>query len=433
VDVNVVVPVFAPRALRNLIKADESLSLAPITDMRVFVPSTSSSVASSAGAPQILALCGRGTRSSLRVLRQGLGANELAVSAMPGSPISVFTLKAPGAYVAAAAAAASATAAAAGNAAAQALAAAATASAASSAQGQPDRYIVLSFTNATVVLSVGSSVEEIPAKDIGFVETVPTILAGLLVDGSFIQVYPSAIRMVAFDAATGAKGPSREWKPQGLRVIVRAAMNSRQLIIALSGGEVKYFEFDAASRGLKDMSTTSLGAEVTAVAIGPVPDGRVRNSFCAISDTGLAVRVLCLDPGKNLSQSSSQSLRAGVESLAIVSIKVHGSSATPHLFIGLQNGVLSRLSLDERSGVLSDPRVRFLGLRPVKLVQVRIAGAPALMALSSRAFVVYNLHGRFLMQPVSLDSPVGNTVSSGGVWFLNTPAPLLQSHYLRRL
>jgi splicing factor 3B subunit 3 len=415
VDVNVVVPVFAPRALRNLIKADESLSLAPITDMRVFVPSTSSSVASSAGAPQILALCGRGTRSSLRVLRQGLGANELAVSAMPGSPISVFTLKAPGAYVAAAAAAASATAAAAGNAAAQALAAAATASAASSAQGQPDRYIVLSFTNATVVLSVGSSVEEIPAKDIGFVETVPTILAGILVDGSFIQVYPSAIRMVAFDAATGAKGPSREWKPQGLRVIVRAAMNSRQLIIALSGGEVKYFEFDAASRGLKDMSTTSLGAEVTAVAIGPVPDGRVRNSFCAISDTGLAVRVLCLDPGKNLSQSSSQSLRAGVESLAIVSIKVHGSSATPHLFIGLQNGVLSRLSLDERSGVLSDPRVRFLGLRPVKLVQVRIAGAPALMALSSRAFVVYNLHGRFLMQPVSLDSPVGNTVSSGGV------------------
>jgi splicing factor 3B subunit 3 len=410
--VHVDVPVFAPRMLRNLIKADESLSLAPITDMRVFVPSVSSNVASSSGAPQILTLCGRGPRSSFRVLRQGLGANELAVSAMPGTPLSVFTLKAPGAFVAAAAAASAATVAAAGNATSQALAAAATAAAASSAQGQPDRYIVLSFSNASVVLSVGSSVEEVPAKDIGFVENVQTLLAGLLVDGSYIQVYPAAVRIVTFVASTGAKGPAREWKPPGRRVIVHAAMNSRQLVLAISGGEIIYFEFDAASRGLKEIEKKSLGAEITALALGPIPEGRVRNSFCAVADTSLMVRILALDPDKHLEQVSSQALRAGAESLAIVSIRIHGPTVSPHLFIGLQNGVLSRLSLDERSGVLSDPRVRFLGLRPVKLMQVLIAGAQALMALSSRAFVAYNLHGRFLMQPISLDGPLGSNTNN---------------------
>jgi len=37
--------------------------------------------------------CGRGATSSLRVLRHGLAVIEMAVSAMPGKPLKVMTLK----------------------------------------------------------------------------------------------------------------------------------------------------------------------------------------------------------------------------------------------------------------------------------------------------------------------------------------------------
>jgi len=37
--------------------------------------------------------CGRGSRSSLRVLRHGLEVSEMAVSELPGSPNAVWTVK----------------------------------------------------------------------------------------------------------------------------------------------------------------------------------------------------------------------------------------------------------------------------------------------------------------------------------------------------
>ena len=43
--------------------------------------------------PQIYAACGRGPRSTLRVLRHGLEVSEMAVSELPGNPNAVWTVK----------------------------------------------------------------------------------------------------------------------------------------------------------------------------------------------------------------------------------------------------------------------------------------------------------------------------------------------------
>lgn len=43
--------------------------------------------------PQLYALCGRGPRSSLRVLRHGLEVSEMAVSELPGNPNAVWTVR----------------------------------------------------------------------------------------------------------------------------------------------------------------------------------------------------------------------------------------------------------------------------------------------------------------------------------------------------
>lgn len=43
--------------------------------------------------PQVYLACGRGPRSSLRVLRHGLEVAEMAVSELPGSPNAVWTVR----------------------------------------------------------------------------------------------------------------------------------------------------------------------------------------------------------------------------------------------------------------------------------------------------------------------------------------------------
>lgn len=64
--------------------------------------------------PQIYTICGRGSRSSLRVLRPGLAVTEMAVSPLPGNPTAVWTTK-------------------------------------RNNTSEFDNYIIVSFTNATLV------------------------------------------------------------------------------------------------------------------------------------------------------------------------------------------------------------------------------------------------------------------------------------------
>lgn len=54
----------------------------------------------------------------------------------------------------------------------------------------------------------------------------------------FIQVYPDGIRHIRADKRVN------EWKTPGKKTIVRCAVNQRQVVIALTGGELVYFEMD---------------------------------------------------------------------------------------------------------------------------------------------------------------------------------------------
>jgi len=49
-----------------------------------------------------------------------------------------------------------------------------------------DAYIVVSFVNATLVLSIGETVEEV--TDSGFLGTTPTLMCSLLGEDAFLQV-----------------------------------------------------------------------------------------------------------------------------------------------------------------------------------------------------------------------------------------------------
>lgn len=102
-----------------------------------------------------------------------------------------------------------------------------------------DSYIIVSFVNATLVLSIGETVEEV--TDSGFLGTTPTLSCHALGNDALVQVYPDGIRHIRADKRVN------EWKAPGKKSIVKCAVNQRQVVIALTGGELVYFEMDPVS------------------------------------------------------------------------------------------------------------------------------------------------------------------------------------------
>lgn len=56
-----------------------------------------------------------------------------------------------------------------------------------------------------------------------------------------LQIYPDGIRHIRSDKRVN------EWKTPGKKSIVKCAVNQRQVVIALTGGELVYFEMDPVS------------------------------------------------------------------------------------------------------------------------------------------------------------------------------------------
>ncbi|CAM8900822.1 unnamed protein product [Rhodiola kirilowii] len=349
---------FQPRGLKNLVRIDQVESLMPIMDMKVsniFDEET----------PQIFTLCGRGPRSSLRILRPGLAISEMAVSQLPGVPSAVWTVK-------------------------------------KNVTDEFDAYIVVSFANATLVLSIGETVEEV--SDSGFLDTTPSLAVSLIGDDSLMQVHPSGIRHIRED------GRINEWRTPGKRTIVKVGSNRLQVVIALSGGELIYFEVDLTGQ-LMEVEKHEMPGDVACLDIAPVPEGRQRSRFLAVGSYDNTIRILSLDPDDCMQILSVQSVSSPPESLLFLEVQasIGGEDGADHpasLFLnaGLQNGVLFRTVVDMVTGQVSDARSRFLGLRPPKLFSIVVRGRRAMLCLSSRPWLGYIHQGHFLLTPLSYET-----------------------------
>ncbi|KAI9128782.1 hypothetical protein K1719_000265 [Acacia pycnantha] len=349
---------FHPRRLKNLVRIDQVESLMPIMDMKVtnlFEEET----------PQIFTLCGRGPRSSLRILRTGLAVSEMAVSKLPGIPSAVWTVK-------------------------------------KNVNDEFDAYIVVSFTNATLVLSIGETVEEV--SDSGFLDTTPSLAVSLIGDDSLVQVHPNGIRHIRED------GRINEWRTPGKRTIAKVGSNRLQVVIALSGGELIYFEVDVTGQ-LMEVEKHEMSGDVACLAIATIPEGRQKSRFLAVGSYDKTIRILSLSPDDCMQILSVQSVSSAPESLLFLEVQAStgGEDGADHpasLFLnaGLQNGVLFRTVVDMVTGQLSDSRSRFLGLRAPKLFPIIVRGKQAMLCLSSRPWLGYIHQGHFLLTPLSYET-----------------------------
>ena len=330
---------FHPRAAENVNLVESVESLNPIVDCRV-------ANLTEEDAPQIYLACGSGARSSFRTLKHGLEVNDIVDSDLPSVPSAVWTTKITRA-------------------------------------DDFDAYIVLSFTNGTLVLSIGETVEEV--TDTGFLSSAPTLAVQQLGEDALIQVHPRGIRHIRAD------GKVNEWPVPQHRTIVAATTNERQVAVALSSGEIVYFEMDVDGSLAEYDEKREMSGTVTCLSLGEVPEGRVRSQFLAVGCDDSTVRILSLDPESTLENKSVQALTSAPSALSIMPmVDSTSGGSTLYLHIGLYSGVYLRTVLDEVTGELSDTRTRFLGHKPAKLFRASVKGQAAILALSSRPWLGYS-------------------------------------------
>ncbi|KAL5333942.1 CPSF A subunit region-domain-containing protein [Aspergillus crustosus] len=330
---------FQPRGAENLNLVETVNSLNPLIDSKV-------ANLTEEDAPSIFTISGTGARSTFRTLKHGLEVSEIVESELPSVPSAVWTTKLTRA-------------------------------------DEFDAYIVLSFANGTLVLSIGETVEEV--TDTGFLSSAPTLAVQQLGEDSLLQIHPRGIRHILADRRVN------EWPAPQHRSIVAAATNERQVAVALSSGEIVYFELDADGSLAEYDERRQMTGTVTCLSLGEVPEGRIRSSFLAVGCDDSTVRILSLDPDTTLENKSVQALTAAPSALNIIAMADSSSGGTTlYLHIGLHSGVYLRTVLDEVTGELSDTRTRFLGSKAVKLFQVSVKGQTAVLALSSRPWLGYS-------------------------------------------
>ncbi|KAF5254508.1 hypothetical protein FANTH_766 [Fusarium anthophilum] len=287
---------FYPRRLENLTLVESIDSLSPLMDCKV-ADLTCHSI------PQIFSVSGSVARSHFRVLKHGLGINEVATSELPGTVSGVWTTKL-------------------------------------RRHDKYDAYIILTSSDNTLVMSVGDEVQQV--RDSGLFTSVTTLAIQQIGDDSIVQIHARGIRHLR-------GGEINDWSVPQRRVIVAVATNERQIAVALSSGEIVYFE---------------IGSDGSLADLGPVPEGRIRSPILAVGCEDCTVRILSLDPDSTLESKSIQALSAAPSALNIMAMQDPLSSSSGlYLHIGLSSGVFLRTGLHEITGELSDTQTRFLGLK----------------------------------------------------------------------
>ena len=346
-DGSVQVPVFSPRALTNLKPLDVIPSLSPLLKLHA-------EDLRGEGTPQLYALCGRGSRSSLRVLQQGLSITMLSQNALPYAPRGLWTLR--------------------------------------DLHSGLDRYMVISFNNATIVLSVGETVEQV--SDTGFKLDESTLLAGVMEGGSLLQVTPGGFRQIFED------GQTKIWEPPSRRSVVCATMNTRQIVVALSNGDVLYFELDERLVWIEQESMNH-NEDVTCLDLPTLGENSLRAPFLAVGYGDRSCRMYSLDPRGLLEELSMLALPKMPSAIALETMHMGAAGHTTEtllLTVGTEEGELMRVELAmARSS-------RFLGPRPVRLFKVMAERLPCVLALSLKPWLCYCADNTMMLTPLVCDA-----------------------------
>ncbi|KAI8874224.1 hypothetical protein GQ42DRAFT_116844 [Ramicandelaber brevisporus] len=387
---------FMRRPLTNITIVDIMESLSPLTSANVLNLGNEMS-------PQVYGLRGYRNDSRFTITRYGLEAEELSTGALPPGAQSLWSSPAPWNQ--------------------------------SGDDGNNnnnsiselaalDTYVLVAFANHTLVLELGETIDV--AKDTPFVTNRRTFAIRQLESGIVVQVHSTGVRSILNNAQTV------DWKvPRDGGEIVCAAINTRQVIIALSSGSLMYFELDnsrshsATGQSLlvdRQVSGAAsnrrvIRSAVTCLAVGEVPNRRTRYPFVAVGCADSTLRLMSLAPDRVLSPILTRSLDTVPESLAfftVVDRAIHARHPTTWLYVGLRNGTMARSVIAEHSMQFSYEHTQVLAGAGVGIqlqsVQVGSDGnTSAILAMGAVPWLSYYVQGRHTTVPVTYEAIVAAT------------------------
>ena len=309
---------------------------------------------------KIYTTSGIGNRSSLKTISHGLSVVEHTQAPLPSPPHSVWAVP-------------------------------------NDRESPYDKYMVLAFANATMFLEVGAETREV--HDHGLRGDVNTIHIGLMGDYGIMQVWDRGFRYYI-----GEDSPA-DYECPAHRTILKATSNHQQLCLALSSGELLYFEVKHDLRTLQEFDQgrepITIAGVVQAMSMGEVPEGRQRAPFLVVGSDDSTIRVFSLDMDNMFVSQSIQSLTSPPRSIEIMPME-DSTGVTNFVHVGLYSGVYLRAVLDDVTGELGDVRSRFLGAEEVKLSPILVNDTPAMLACGARTFLSYPhpVTKEFLLTPL---------------------------------
>ena len=343
----------------------ETANLTRLYSVSTASPTMASQVASTSGdndIQKVFSACGTGARSSFRAMQHGLHVEHYAASPLPAIPNAVWTTKLNHA-------------------------------------DEHDSYLVLGFNDTTLILSIGESIEEVSESESRFMPRVPTLAVQLLASSSLVQIHHRGIRLIR------RHGSTDDWEAPQNTTIVAAATNERQIALGLSNGSILYFELEDDTLDEYE-EQLQLSGTITCMALMDIPEGSRRCPFLAVGCGDETVRVVSLNREQVLQPLSVQGLSKPPTALHIMAMDDSTTGAsTLYLHIGLQSGLYLRVILDEVTGRLSDSISRVLGPGPVKFSRTSVQQQTALLAISTRPWLVYSDFETNLLRLTPLDYP----------------------------
>lgn len=329
--------VFLPRS-----SDDDSANIQLVSRVSSLNPLMQLAVSGSDGS--ITAGVGRSYYSTLRTIRHGLEINEVVSSELPAAPLAIWTCK-------------------------------------TSSSDEFDKYIVLSFSSQTLVLSIGETVEEV--SNSGLLGNVQTLAVQQMGRSSLLQIHSKGILQIS----NGNDDATSEWKPPTGTYITECSTNRYQVVVALSNNSIVYFELDDNGHLNEYEEHKQIPSEypVVCISLGDVPQGRVRSTVLAVGCADSTIRLFSVDLGTTLEALSIQALTSEPSDVLIMSMGPENRDL--HMHIGLKTGVFINTRIDPVTGRLSETRTRFLGPQPIKLKSARINGQAIVLALTTRTWI----------------------------------------------
>lgn len=253
------------------------------------------------------------------------------------------------------------------------------------------KYVILSTLSRakrhdTVFLAVkGSSLDM--AYDTGMRDDITTLHIAEMGESGIIQVWPKGFRYFVAKHQKPA-----DWNCPMHKTILKACSNKQQLVLALDTGEILYYEVAPDMLSMQEYSqgprNLAMDSTVRALAIGSVPEGRVRAPHLAVALDD-QIFIFSLDPnGSMLEQTTITAISSPARSMRI-QVMQDSTGYSTFLHVGLESGVYLRVVLDDLSGELSDARKWFLGPEPVTLAPLRIRDQAVMMACGHKTFLCY--------------------------------------------